>query len=465
MAVIKAVNSKNSLKNVIQYITDKEKTEEKLISGKGCNPQSALEEMQTTKEQFNKLDGRQYKHFIQSFDPHDNLDYQKAHKIGLEWAEKSFKGYEVLVATHQDKNHIHNHFVVNSVSFENGEKYRYSKWDLGQMKELSDRICERENLRVITQKTPGKELSMNEYQVAIRGESWKFKLINEIDKSLAQAKSKEDFIKSMEDNGHKVTWSDTRKYITYTTPEGNKVRDNKLHDIKYTKEAMENGFRSIKESELNRGNTGADRTQGNREGFGLSWSKSEVGTPFSRTNQPEQQSIKTPGTEREGQKGLRTEIQADQRGQEQPSNSIKSTDKGLEARNRGHEERELSEVRADSKEGFRRADQEPGQQQGAFKASDGISVPGEENTESIVPGKGETILDTTRGNSGFDGGHNGAIPTGNPLAEAFKALGSAIQKAEQKEQALAYKERVKLERQMNKQQSKNKDRGRGGWER
>lgn len=461
MAVIKAVNSKSSLKNVIQYITNKEKTEEKLISGKDCNFSSALEEMQTTKEQFNKLDGREYKHFIQSFAPHDNLNYQKAHKIGLEWAGKHFKGYEVLVATHQDKDHIHNHFVVNSVSFENGEKYRQSKKDLENMKEFSDKLCEREGLRVITQKTPGKELSMNEYQVAIKGDSWKFKLINEIDKSMAHSKSKGEFIKSMEDKEYKVNWTDTRKYITYTTPEGNKVRDNKLHDDKYTKEVMENGFKRIKENELNRGNTRTDRTEGDRKGFGLSWNKSEVGTSTSGTDNNKQQNIESNGPKREGQTGASKETSREQQGQEQPSITVKSTDKRHETGSRGHEEHQLSEDRGSNKEGIRGNQKEPRQPQGIDKKHNGLSVPSEEHTKPIMERESQAIFNSVSGNSGLDRVNNGNISTGNPFAEALKELGGAIQRADQKEQALEDKEKAMLEKQAQRQSTpkKSKDYG------
>jgi hypothetical protein len=418
-----------------------EKTEEKLISGKDCTPSSALEEMQTTKEQFNKLDGRQYKHFIQSFDPQDNLSHYQANKMGLEWAETNFKGYEVLIATHQDKEHIHNHFVVNSVSFEDGKKYRQSKKDLEHMKEISDKICEREGLRVITQKTQGKELSMNEYQVAMKGESWKFKLINEIDNSMVYSNTKEDFIKSMNDKGYKVNWRDTRKYITYTTPEGNKVRDNKLHDDKYTKEVMENGYKRIKTNELNRANTGTDRTKGDREEFGLTWNKSEIGTLTSRANNIEQQDIKTIGSEREGQKGDRTALQGEYKGQGYPLNTNKSTDEGLETGSRGLKESQLSETREDSKECIRGINEEPRQQQGIDKSSDGLSISSEEHTKSIMERESKTILNTIGDNSWIDSSIHGHIPIDNPLSEAFKTLESAIQKAEQKETARIEKQK------------------------
>lgn len=464
MAVIKAVNSKSSLKNVMQYITNKEKTEEKLISGKDCTPSSAFEEMMTTKEQFDKLSGRQYKHFIQSFNPHDDLNHYQAHKIGLKWAETNFKGYEVLIATHQDKEHIHTHFIVNSVSFENGEKYRQSKKDLEKMKEVSDKICEREGLSVIKQKTPGKELSMNEYQVAIKGESWKFKLINEIDNSMAHSKSKEEFIKSMEDKGYKVNWQDTRKYITYTIPEGKKVRDNKLHEDKYTKEAMENGYKRIKENEFNRGITGADRTKRNRKRFEFSWNKSEVGTPISRANNLEQQDIKTIGAKRGGQKGTGKSIQGEFEGQERTGNTAKSIGKRIESGSRGLEEIQLSETTRDSKECIRGVNQEPGQQQGAYKANNGLSISSKEHTESIMEREGETILNSSGGNSGLDRGVSGNISTSNSLDEAFQALNGAIKKAEQKEQVLTEKERARLEKQAQRKLEPKKSRS-IDWER
>src|SRR5665648_486695 len=254
MALIKAINAaKRSLAQGINYITNPDKTEETLISGKDCDAQQVLEEMQTTKELYGKTQGRQYKHFVQSFSPNDPIDPSKAHQIGFEMAQKAFPGYEVLVATHTDKDHLHNHFIVNSVNFETGAKYRQSISELMDIKELSNEICEREGLHVMTkeEQTPGKSLSMNEYQVAVKGESWKFKLMGEIDQSRETSRSKEDFIKSMESKGYHVKWTDERKFITYSTPGGHKVRDNKLHDPNYLKEAMEDELKNGRIKKLN----------------------------------------------------------------------------------------------------------------------------------------------------------------------------------------------------------------------
>lgn len=97
MAIIKVTNSKGTLRGAINYITQEGKTEEQLISGKDCMPESATDEMKATKEQFNKSEGRQYYHYVQSFSKEENITPQKAHEIALEWAEKNFKGYEVLI--------------------------------------------------------------------------------------------------------------------------------------------------------------------------------------------------------------------------------------------------------------------------------------------------------------------------------------------------------------------------------
>lgn len=239
MAVIKAVNSKSSLDGIIKYITMGEKTEERLITGKDCSPSNVLEEMKVTKEIFNKTTGRQYKHFIQSFDPNDNLDYMKANKIGLEWAEKNFKGFEVLISTHKDKGHIHNHFVVNSVSFEDGRKLRYSNKELQNFKNVNDRICEREGLNIVRESSKDiTSFNHNKYKVM--------------------------------EKGYKVNWKDTRKYITFTTPEGKKIRNSNLQKTfkkdKFTKEGIENELRynREKERESNFREPGISKTPGDK---------------------------------------------------------------------------------------------------------------------------------------------------------------------------------------------------------
>nr|MBP3681425.1 relaxase/mobilization nuclease domain-containing protein [Clostridia bacterium] len=250
MAVIEAISSKANIKRIINYVTQDKKTTVDLITGKDCMADSCLEEMLYTKNLYNKTGGRQYIHIIQSFDSKDNLTPNQVHNAGLKLAN-TFNGFQVLVATHIDKEHLHNHLIVNSVSFENGYKIQMSKKDLQYLKDYSDEICLEMGASVIPKKDKTNYIKRNEYRVAERGESWKFKLINAIDLSIAESTSKEDFIKTINKLGYQVNWTDTRKYITYTTPEGYKCRDNKLFEEKYLKGNMEDEFRKIEREQQN----------------------------------------------------------------------------------------------------------------------------------------------------------------------------------------------------------------------
>lgn len=250
MAIIEAISSKANIKRIIRYVTQDKKTNVNLISGKDCMAESYLEEMLYTKNLYHKNSGRQYIHIIQSFDPKDNLSAEQVHNVGIKLAN-TFNGFQVLIATHIDKNHLHNHLVINSVSFENRYKIQMSKKDLQYIKDYSDKLCLEIGASVIPKKEKTNYIKRNEYRVAKQGKSWKFKLMNAIDLSLAESNTKEEFIKNMNKLGYQVNWTDTRKYITYTTPEGYKCRDNKLYDEKYSKGAMENEFRRIEIEQSN----------------------------------------------------------------------------------------------------------------------------------------------------------------------------------------------------------------------
>ena len=276
MAIIKVTNSKGTLSGAINYITQEGKTEEQLISGKDCMPESATDEMKATKEQFNKTEGRQYYHYVQSFSKEENITPQKAHEIALEWAEKNFKGYEVLIATHKDREHIHSHLIVNSVSFEDGRKYHTSKHDLEELKKDSDRICEREGLSII--KEPSKDIttfSHDKYKVLEKamtgqGKSYVLQTGLDVSNSLKKCITKDDFIKDMESKGYKINWNDTRKHITFTTPKGEKVRNSNLEKTfkqdKFSKGGMEY------ELQCNRKRAKETRTTGTEYTSNVDWS-------------------------------------------------------------------------------------------------------------------------------------------------------------------------------------------------
>ena len=247
MAIVKFINSKASLKKSLDYITKECKTNDNLITAINCNKESAYDEMMFTKREFNKLNGRDKVHIVQAFSPEENITEQEAHKIGIKFAEY-FKNYEIVIATHIDKEHIHNHLILNSVNFVDGKKMHTNKYDLEKIKEYSNKLCNESNLKTIPIHKKYRDIKNNEYQIMLKGKSWKGRLISAIDFSLSNTTSKEEFILYMNQFGYDVNWQNTRKYITYTTPEGMKCRDNKLHEEKYLKEKMEEYY-GIKRNE------------------------------------------------------------------------------------------------------------------------------------------------------------------------------------------------------------------------
>lgn len=237
------------MKGSIDYCLQKFKTVDSLsgkryVSGINCNGLNAYKEFMTTKLANNANNGRYFYQYVQSFSPKDNVDYDKAHKIALEFADKAWQGHEILVTTHCDRNHIHTHFIINSVSFETGKKLRQNPNTLKSLRKLSDEICTKYDvvpLKPYT-KTKEKRLSDGEYRMAMKGESWKFALMFTIDNAMKKAKTKQEFIDEMKKDSYEVLWTDERKYITYTCPNGMKCRDIKLHQEKYRKEKMELEF-------------------------------------------------------------------------------------------------------------------------------------------------------------------------------------------------------------------------------
>lgn len=242
MAIIKFINNKVDLRKTLNYICREEKTDKKLISGKDCVPETAYEEMMTVKQMYKKLNGREKIHFIQSFSPNDKLTYKQAHEIGLKMAEY-FKGFQVVIATHKDRQHIHNHIVLNTVNCETGLKFHQSKQDLQKIKDYSNQICKEYGLSVIEHKSKVTDIKINEYQAKIKGISWKQILAEDIEKVMQKANNKYEFFRKMNELGYKVNWRKEKSSIIYTTPTGYKCSDRKLHQEKYLRENMEQYFK------------------------------------------------------------------------------------------------------------------------------------------------------------------------------------------------------------------------------
>ena len=227
MAIVKFVPAGSPLNNIFDYVTRDEATEDKLISGVNCSPESALDEFRFVKKRFHKEDGRSYYHIVQSFSPDDDLTPEIAHEIGLKFAEY-FPGFQIVVATHVNTKAIHNHLIMNSVNYENGKMFHQSRNEMLQAKEYSNQLCRELGLSVTEVKTKNP-----------RHAKWKRDLLQVAEYALGHSATKEEFIEYMREHGYKVKWEDRYKYITFTTPEGWKVRENKLFDERFLKDNLE----------------------------------------------------------------------------------------------------------------------------------------------------------------------------------------------------------------------------------
>ena len=253
MAIVHFVNykrgtqSRAAMRGVMLYVMQEKKTaweDGPLVSGINCQTQSVYDDFLNTKLLYHKDSGVMFYHMVQSFPRGAAVDPRQAHEAARRLAEY-FDGCEVLVCTHVDREHIHSHCVINSVNFETGKKLHMAKEQLQELMRRNDAICQEMGLPVFeAARQQSRGMSGAEYHTALKGQSWKLRLMNTIDECMKYAADRDAFVSLMASEGYAVRWESGRKYITYTTPDGMRCRDNKLHEEKYCKEAMEHEFRS-----------------------------------------------------------------------------------------------------------------------------------------------------------------------------------------------------------------------------
>lgn len=270
MAIIKAVSGgATTIRGIISYVTKDGKTSDNLMTGVRCSAENALDEMKSTKSFYDKRGGRQYKHFIQSFSPEDDITPETAHAIALKLVrtQTMFEGFECLVVTHIDRQHLHSHVIVNSVSLEDGHKFRYSKRELETLKDTSDQICQEYRLRTIDRSKPEIErkienpVSYNQYTQALlkaadngNVDSWVYDIAEKVVEAKTKASDKDAFIRILEETGIQVDWRDERKHLVFIINDEyglrKKVRGNTLEKyfhIAFDKENLEDEFREKNE--------------------------------------------------------------------------------------------------------------------------------------------------------------------------------------------------------------------------
>lgn len=244
MATIQLGNTKVANK-LISYA--EKRAEER--SGVDCPPEYAKSQMKATRELWGKSDGIQAHHVIQSFKPGE-VTARQANEIGQELAGSISKGHEAVIYTHTDKEHIHNHIIINAVNFENGSKYQSSKKDLHRIREESDRICLEQGLSVVLKREAPVRYTLAEKALLEKGKtSWKDDIRTKIEEARDATTSYEAFKGYLSEN-HEIEVRERGKTTTYYDHANNKrVRDNKLGSD-YEREVIKDGFeRSVGQEE------------------------------------------------------------------------------------------------------------------------------------------------------------------------------------------------------------------------
>lgn len=190
------------------------------VSGVDCPYEYAKSQFKATRELWGKPDGIQAHHVIQSFNPGE-VTPQQANEIGKDLAKEIAKGHEVTVYTHADTKHIHNHIVINSVSFESGKKYQaHGKDTIEKFREISDRLCQDRNLSIIKEPYAMQRYCMAERGMAERGEvSWKDQIRDAIDIERQTSTSYEDLKKNLNEKYGIAVNERGKNHISYKHPD------------------------------------------------------------------------------------------------------------------------------------------------------------------------------------------------------------------------------------------------------
>lgn len=267
MAINKTSNkgamSKAAMRNAIQYVLQEKKIKDNLtyISGPyeygNITWDNVYKSFNKEKELWNKNTGRLYTHHIISFPPNEKITSQDALEFAKEFISRTLPEYQVLCAVHQDKSHVHIHFIINTVSFIDGKKLHQSKHDLQEMKDITNAMCQERGYSVAQkgvhedgtaiEKGELTSWDKNQYNMLVNNtkKSYLVDCAKAVMDSIKSAVNRESFIGKMQNKGWSTNWSNTRKNITFVNVDGKKVRNSKLEktfNIKCSKDDLEKIF-------------------------------------------------------------------------------------------------------------------------------------------------------------------------------------------------------------------------------
>ena len=245
MPLFKGCGCKGKPAKAIDYITDEKKAAIVTSYALDDNRDYARQFAETAKlfGKAQKFDSRKYYHFKHSFDPKDNITPEEAHRLTEELAQEAFPDNEYIIATHTDKNHIHCHIIVNSVSFVNGKMLHFTNNEYARLKDRSNEIAAKYGYSTLDFRKPSADrIKSEERRVVLNGgTSWKEELREVIAEALKLCNNMDEFEKHLSKYGVAIA-RNTAKTISFLHPNKKKpIRGSKLGKA-YTKEAIIHEF-------------------------------------------------------------------------------------------------------------------------------------------------------------------------------------------------------------------------------
>lgn len=179
-----------------------------------CSSQNTYKDFENVRKAFGQDKGVIAHHYYQSFQKDDNVTPEQAHQIGVELAKRMFPNFQVVVSTHTDREHIHNHIIVNSCNIVTGQKWHSNKNSLSEIRKESDKLCLANGLGIIKKDSKYKGIDSATYQLGLKGKSWKINLVRDLEKAVECCKSKDEFISFLNKKDYTVKYTDNHITIT-----------------------------------------------------------------------------------------------------------------------------------------------------------------------------------------------------------------------------------------------------------
>ena len=263
MATSKIKAIKSTLKKAIEYIVNPDKTDSsQLVYSHGCSVETADLEMAITAKQGTGRGDRIAYHLMQSFSPEDDISPEKALELGIEFAQRVTGGKsEFVIATHIDKDHIHNHIIFNSVDYVNHRKYHSDAKDKYRIRDINDDICKANNLSVLPKYDAKRKFK---YKNIHREEknNWIKKLQAAIDQAIQTSDTYDDFLLALEMEGYEINKT-RKKFISFRAPGQERFTRAKTIGDNYTEEAIRDRIKNknkvpVPDISVNENNTTAE---------------------------------------------------------------------------------------------------------------------------------------------------------------------------------------------------------------